>query len=1081
MRAQPRWGVLPLLAAPVGTWALGLGEIELQSALNQPFRAQITLVSPTPEDIQGLSVTLANAATFDRYGLDRPAFLTDFDFRVGRDSAGRDVILVSSLRSVAEPFVTLLVEASWPSGRSLREYTVLLDPPLLLPEPAVPAPVQPAQSRAPEPSVAGGEIRRPAPVPEPSATPAPAAPAATAPTPPVRAPVSTSPAAISAAPVSPGGTYGPVQRLETLWGIAERLRPGNVTMNQMMVAVYQANPQAFDNNMNLLRRGAILRIPELTELQSVSASDATAEFRRQLDVWQGASEQQARLRLVTPPDESVAITTRGGQAAPAASNAAELDGLRNQVDTLQSDLAESRRLLELRNQELLELQNRLSESAAPAVTEPVPPVPAADPGVDLESEQLFTDELPAEPVEQAEPEAAPVTPVQPATTVPAVTTSPEPSLLSRLIGLATSPTALMGLGVGVLLLAALLFMRRRREEVEDVTGRWEALEAEAEVDDQEIAETTRIRSQGRADDLVVVEQRGDSEDAADALLEASAEDDDFGAFTGTGTAAMAEEPEASDETLSSQTVINLDQADPIAEADFHMAYGLYDQAAELVAKALEVNPESRSLKLKLLEVFFVWGNKESFLDAAQSLRQEMGAQPSADWDKVIIMGKQICPDDALFADATAAAGEVDLDLEAGDAPALDLAFDAQTDADAEIDLNFDAGDSAPMSDDLELETTGNRDQLRAAAVADDGLDLDIGAQTQAGLDAALFGLGKEDEASATTPDLEVDIDSLAATQESPTVETARTDLDDDWSGATMESPTIETSGPASDTVEMPSRIGEADSPTVESPTVETEPPLDEPPTVEQTGLHASGAELTAELDLDDLGLDVKDLDDLPSDLGDLPSADAAVGDTREQPALDIGEDDDLLSATGVTQVLQSDADGLETLSSTAVLADDQATMLAPGLGGGGESTAAHTTLTGTEVLEQVPGGLEDTQGRRGIDLDLDDLSEALEGGDTVEQPRTSSFGDDVFAGGQTPVDLDVGAHLVGSDDPTGTEEVGPLDAQTMTEVGTKLDLARAYIDMGDPEGARSILEEVLDEGDTGQRQEAETLIEVLSA
>ena len=114
-----------------------------------------------------------------------------------------------------------------------------------------------------------------------------------------------------------------------------------------------------------------------------------------------------------------------------------------------------------------------------------------------------------------------------------------------------------------------------------------------------------------------------------------------------------------------------------------------------------------------------------------------------------------------------------------------------------------------------------------------------------------------------------------------------------------------------------------------------------------------------------------------------------------------------------------------------------------------------------------------------LDLDLDDLTAALHGGATVEQARGNKF-KDVFGGGETPVDLDVGVDAIGSDDPTGTEEASPLDPQTMTEVGTKLDLARAYIDMGDPEGARSILEEVLDEGDPNQRREAQNLIEGLS-
>jgi pilus assembly protein FimV len=166
--------------------------------------------------------------------------------------------------------------------------------------------------------------------------------------------------------------------------------------------------------------------------------------------------------------------------------------------------------------------------------------------------------------------------------------------------------------------------------------------------------------------------------------------------------------------------------------------------------------------------------------------------------------------------------------------------------------------------------------------------------------------------------------------------------------------------------------------------------------------------------------------------------------------------------------------------STAVLGDDDATMMAPGFDADTQS-GLEATGTSTEVLENPiadPYAADDDD----LDLDLDDLTQALQGSDTVEQPRAglldSSLFDDDDAG--TPVDLDVGIDVPGDDDPTGTE-AGPLDAQTMTEVGTKLDLARAYIDMGDPEGAKSILEEVLGEGDPGQRKEAQSLIDALPA
>ena len=286
MRALARWGVTPLLAAPLGAWGLGLGDIELQSALNQPFQAQIVLVSATPDEIAGLKVALAGEDAFSRYGIERPNFLSQLQFRIGTDRAGRQVVQVSSRESIAEPFVTLLVEAAWPRGRLLREYTVLLDPPVLLPAPAAPTPVQPAETRRAEPSEPAAPITRPTRPPATRPEPAPApAPSSSAPP----APLSTS--------ASPEGSYGPVQRSETLWAIADRFRPDGVSMNQMMVALFEANPQAFGGNMNVLRVGATLRLPQTADLQNLAVTTANAEVQRQTDEWQNRSP---RLVLVPP-------------------------------------------------------------------------------------------------------------------------------------------------------------------------------------------------------------------------------------------------------------------------------------------------------------------------------------------------------------------------------------------------------------------------------------------------------------------------------------------------------------------------------------------------------------------------------------------------------------------------------------------------------------------------------------------------------------------------------------------------------------------------------------------------------------
>ena len=1064
MRALARWGITPLLAAPVGAWALGLGNIELKSALNQPFQAQIEVISATPDELQGLKVALAPSEMFDRYGLDRPAFLQNLEFRVISDRSGRGVVHVTSAQSIAEPFVTLLVEATWPRGRVLREYTVLLDPPVLLPAPATPQSVQPAETRPANSNSSGGAINRPAPQ-QPARQPAPQAAPQTAP-PPVSRTESepAAPVSRSAPPRAPasgaGGAYGPVQRGDTLWVIADRFRPEGVTVNQMMVAMYRSSPDAFIGNINLLRAGASLHLPEATDFDQLTAIAANSEVQRQTDEWSSRRASGGQLRLLPPAATEVARTpapTRqpstgaGAGAAPSTSNA-------NQAapaapGPAPAPATETRRPVEVNSPTLEALQQQGAAATAP----PAAPPGGGAAGVDLEKEQVFADDKP-------ENTAAAVTPPAPAAPAPAPVET-GPSLLSQVLGWVTSPLLLISVGVAVLLLIALLFVRRQRresQEPEGITGRWEQLESE--VDDEQVREATeRMRRQLPEQTIVVEEQRPERTQRAEA-------EEERRPAAKPARAASAAPPV--EETLSNQTVINLDQADAVAEADFHMAYGLYDQAAELVQKALEASPNRRDLKLKLLEVFFVWGNKDSFLKAAQNLRSEIGQGADADWDKVVIMGRQICPGEKLFTDTTTAAGHVDVDLEAGDSP-LDLAFDdvpesgtgsAADDIGAALDFNLESSDERPAP-----KAAPAKPAAKLTAARDLGGDsLDIGAQTAAGLEAALFA-PDEEGAEVDGSDTDVGGDPLSITQESPTIERARpSDLNFSVDAPTVETPTIESPAPGSptliETVETPFRRGE-------------------PPTVEQQALGAGSGEYTAEIDLDDLGLDVKDIEGLPQDLGDLPSAASRETDTREQPALRV--DDELLSATGVTKVLRdSDAEDEDLeQSKTSVMSDADATMLAPGFG--------DSTMTGTEVLDnrfEVDDQSGDTSLVRslkkddGIDLDLADLTQALHGADTVEQPRAQTFSRDVFGGGDTPVDLDVGSDpLLNDEDPTGTEGVSPLDPQTMTEVGTKLDLARAFRVAHVDVGARSILEEVLDEGDPNQRREAQSLIDVLTA
>ena len=236
-----------LLLAPQAVFALGLGDIRLGSALNEPLSAEIDLVAPTSDELGSLSAQLASRELFQRLGLDRPAYLDTVQFSVGRGRDGRNVLLVSSAAPISEPFVTFVVEVNWPRGRLLREYTVLLDPPVFAPKEAVP----PAPVAAPR---TARKAPAPAPVPAPVAAAAPAAGAATA----------------KAAPAGETPSTYRVQRGDTLYGVASQFTGGGRSeTNRMMIAMYRANPDAFGGNINVLRAGSILRVPGPDALQEV--------------------------------------------------------------------------------------------------------------------------------------------------------------------------------------------------------------------------------------------------------------------------------------------------------------------------------------------------------------------------------------------------------------------------------------------------------------------------------------------------------------------------------------------------------------------------------------------------------------------------------------------------------------------------------------------------------------------------------------------------------------------------------------------------------------------------------------------
>jgi pilus assembly protein FimV len=297
-----------LLMLPSAAFALGFGDIRLLSPLNAPLDAQIELLDVTPEELQTLQAQIASRDTFARYGLEWPVFVSSVQVKTTRSSDGHTVITLKSTDPVTEPFITLLIEVNWARGHSVREYTMLLDPPVFTPG-------QSAASNAPVAAPSAGSGTREGAIAR-GADAAP--PAASAPLPGAEA---TSSAATASTSESSAGSEGPatstgrhkgrsktaksiapppdagaagagnthvVQRGETLSSIASSAAGSSENSpeaHSWMLAIYQSNPRAFEQNMNVLHSGAVLRMPESSEVSAVSPAAAATEIRRQYVAW----------------------------------------------------------------------------------------------------------------------------------------------------------------------------------------------------------------------------------------------------------------------------------------------------------------------------------------------------------------------------------------------------------------------------------------------------------------------------------------------------------------------------------------------------------------------------------------------------------------------------------------------------------------------------------------------------------------------------------------------------------------------------------------------------------------------------
>lgn len=581
--------------------ALGIGDIELKSALNQPFDAEIPLHSVRGEDLKAVSIGLASNTTFDKAGIDRHPVLNQLTFSIKTRRDGTSFIKVSSRQPIREPFLDFIVQVSWSAGQMQREYTVLLDPPVLTQE--RPAPVAPASTATAAPETAPAK---------PAVAAAAAPPQAAAPKP-------------AAAPRALANEYGPTGRTDTLWSIAEQMRPDkSVSVPQTMMALLKNNPDAFYNdNINELKAGYVLRLEDRSLLTAMSKAEAERAARNQYQEWlarkrgesvtpvrpQGAlpdagrgeaavasaSDPQPRLKLVAPTEEELlamdaagTVSSGAGARASVAALQTELalaaetaersvlenDELKQRIAALEGQLAEMQRLLTLQDDTAATIQaQQTGKTAEPVPAEPAPP--AKPPVADA-----------AAPSDEAGPFGSPI-------------------VLSTMLILI----------LGVLILAWKMYRRRQLDSL----------------DSNVFASAPVAATAGSGGAVAAVAER-----AANKAVTPVAFDAD-----GQG--------------ISAET----DDIDVLSEADVYLAYHRYPQAETLIKGALDHHPDRLDLKLKLLEIYFAAKDKGNFVAHAEELHDALGGvdgEGSDYWTRAAALGQEMAPEHALFGGTQRAGG-----------------------------------------------------------------------------------------------------------------------------------------------------------------------------------------------------------------------------------------------------------------------------------------------------------------------------------------------------------------------------------------------------------------------------------------
>ncbi|WP_120996362.1 FimV/HubP family polar landmark protein [Stutzerimonas urumqiensis] len=745
--------VLAIAAATALTtemaYALGLGEVSLKSSLNQPLVAEIELLDAKSLGPGEVVPSLASVEAFNKAGVDRLYFLTDLKFTPVLRPDGKNVIRITSSKPVREPYLNFLVEVLWPNGRLLREYTLLLDPPLYSPETAA--------AVAPQ---------------------LPITPQATQPVARQRAEAVQRPAIPASGPAAGAGEYRTTAS-DTLWEIAEQHRQGG-TVHQTMLAIQDLNPNAFiGGNINRMLSGQVLRLPNEAQIGQRSQAEAIAQVAQQNAAWRqagdpapagnrqvdatrrteaGASPSQVEtgdnLRLVAPTrGEATAGSDRGAAGDSKAladklavtqesldSSRRENAELKDRLGDLQSQLDNLQRLMALKDDQLAKLQAQLATDASQASTSaqgqpldgapvsseapseeavapesieaPVAPsasAPSPDQGEAGQPEPATASPAPAAPAAQPEPTQPAVAPVP-------VAETPEEGLIE---GLLEDPVTLGLVGGGALLLVLIGLMALSRRNA--------AREAELQ----------------------------------ESL--ASEHSDTFGLGQSQAFTHDLAEPE---EGIQHAPLETAKPHDVIAESDIYIAYGRFNQAADLLQSAANDEPQRTDIRLKLMEVYAELGDRQGFARQEAELREIGGANAEIDRLKAkfpsmvpAVAGAGLAGAGAASYAAMSSTDSDELNLDDLDLELDDPVRDASPAADDEVTLDdlaleFDALDNEPL-------------EPKAGELTDGPASPDASFDNQYDLSDDLLALDEATLAPASDSELDLNLDEQPLVEQDP--------------------------------------------------------------------------------------------------------------------------------------------------------------------------------------------------------------------------------------------------------------------------------------------------------------------------